>query len=261
MPTREWIKMQSHIDSLETEISHVARTNELLNQELDKVNGHLERLTSDEGEGWRKEYEFLVQQIDVMHRQLQFAYSQMGRDPQQRYQHQQGLHSSDGEADGQPETAMQLRQEIKELSSSLKSWKTAFHTTEENYRRKCEGERALKQALQQREAQLSSLVERLSGYDSGSQRSIASHQDLLRLSTGLEELQSKNYLTSDASTPEEHSLDSEKADSGSHGEDRMPGVFPEGETQPSALSTAGDTDRLSSSILSWTTLLATYMLS
>ncbi|KAG0275054.1 hypothetical protein BGZ96_003972, partial [Linnemannia gamsii] len=74
MPTRDWIKMQTRINSLETDIVHVTRTNQLLNQELDKVSGHLQRLASEHGVGWQKEYEFLVQQVDLMHRQLQIAH-------------------------------------------------------------------------------------------------------------------------------------------------------------------------------------------
>ncbi|KAG0087475.1 hypothetical protein BGZ92_007298, partial [Podila epicladia] len=144
--TRDWVKMQSRINELEMQISHVSRANQLLNQELDKVNGHLLRLTSDENgecdEGWRREYEFLVQQVDLMHRQLQMAqnpqyqYQLLMQHQQQLQQHQQqqlpALESTD-----RAEVSRQLHSEVKELTESLRSWQAAFQQAEEKYRRKC----------------------------------------------------------------------------------------------------------------------------
>jgi len=141
MPTHDWVKMQTRINSLELEVQHVTRTNILLNQELDKLNYHLLRLTSEEGAGWRKEYEFLVQQVDLMHRQLQQAYSQG---------HGQGqgggrsavsslstrLNTAEGQQQ-QPEMTSQLHAEVKDLTASLRSWQAAFQQAEAKYRKKC----------------------------------------------------------------------------------------------------------------------------
>ncbi|KAF9147328.1 hypothetical protein BG015_011052 [Linnemannia schmuckeri] len=184
MPTRDWIKMQTRINSLETEIAHVTRTNQLLNQELDKVSGHLQRLTSENGVGWRKEYEFLVQQVDLMHRQLQIAHSQG---------------SLGGEGGGQlvrglPEMTRQLHAEVKDLTASLKSWQTAFQKADEKYRRKCDGERELKQILRERETQLSGLVEKLTGYENEFKKSMSNCEQLARLTSELEALDSKKKL-------------------------------------------------------------------
>lgn len=130
MPTRDWIKMQTRINSLETEIAHVTRTNLLLNQELDKVSGHLQRLTSECGVGWQKEYEFLVQQVDLMHRQLQIAHNQSSQGG--------GGGGHQGQlVRGQPEMTRQLHAEVKDLTVSLKSWQTAFKQADDKYRRKC----------------------------------------------------------------------------------------------------------------------------
>jgi len=127
MPTRDWAKMQTRINTLETENTHLTRTNELVNQELDKVNGLLKRFTSQDSEGWRKEYEFLVQQVDLMHRQLQ-SQKGHGSNPGQVAQHQQQDES---------DVVNKLRDEIKDLTVSLKVWQTAFQQAEEKYRRKC----------------------------------------------------------------------------------------------------------------------------
>lgn len=132
MPTRDWVKMQTKINTLEQEVLHASRTNLLLNQELDKVNGHLQRLMSESGEGWRREYEFLVQQVDLMHRQLQMAYSETRNG---------GQHAEDtsrrGSTIGQAEVTRELHAEAKELTASLRTWQAAFRNAEENYRRKC----------------------------------------------------------------------------------------------------------------------------
>ncbi|KAF9371950.1 hypothetical protein CPB97_001585, partial [Podila verticillata] len=182
MSTRDWVKMQSRINELEMQISHVSRANQLLNQELDKVNGHLLRLTSDENgecdEGWRREYEFLVQQVDVMHRQLQMAQNpqyqyQLVMQHQQQQRQQQQLPAP--ESADRSEVSRQLHSEVKELTESLRSWQAAFKQAEEKYRRKCDGERALKQTLRERETQLSGLVSKLSSYESDFQKSIADY--------------------------------------------------------------------------------------
>ena len=164
MPTKDWIRMHSKIQELELEVSHVKRTNLLLNVELDKVNGHLARLTAngddDDAEGWRREYEFLVQQVDWMHRQLQLAQANQ-QQQQQRQQHRQQQskqqklpqqqeqqlacsHMADMSATGmvlrpQLEVAMarELRAEVKDLTASLKLWRSAFQQAEEMYRHKC----------------------------------------------------------------------------------------------------------------------------
>lgn len=144
MSTRDWVKMQSRINELEMQISHVSRANQLLNQELDKVNGHLLRLTSDENgecdEGWRREYEFLVQQVDLMHRQLQMAQNpqyqyQLVMQHQQQQRQQQQLPAP--ESADRSEVSRQLHSEVKELTESLRSWQAAFQQAEEQYRRKC----------------------------------------------------------------------------------------------------------------------------
>lgn len=133
MSTRDWIKMQKRINSLETNIVHVTRTNQLLNQELDKVSGHLQRLMNEHGVGWQKEYEFLVHQVDLMHRQLQIAHSKSS--------HGGGRGGSGGHQGqlvrGQPEMTRKLHAEVKDLTASLRSWQTAFQQADEKYRRKC----------------------------------------------------------------------------------------------------------------------------
>ncbi|KAF9896281.1 hypothetical protein BX616_007770, partial [Lobosporangium transversale] len=167
MPRRDWVQLQARINFLETEVTRSAETNQELKQELDKVNEYLFKLTKEGGdggdEGWKKGYEFLVQQIDLMHRQLQQAYSQMNQMSRQGQGQGQGQypqtcehrnHSTDlngldqqeehhcnqnQEINVQPDIDMtrQLRAEVDELTSSLRTWKAAFHQAEENYRRKC----------------------------------------------------------------------------------------------------------------------------
>lgn len=150
MPTRDWIKMQCKIQALETEVSHVSRTNSLLNQELDKVTAHLSRLlnseTDDEQhhgrqsvvvgagpvESWRREYEFLVQQVDLMHRQLQLAQSE--HHARARFG---GMEIVSTSSEDRSEKTQQLYSEVKDLTSSLKMWQAAFQQADEKYRRKC----------------------------------------------------------------------------------------------------------------------------
>ncbi|KAG0365503.1 hypothetical protein BGZ54_006462 [Gamsiella multidivaricata] len=254
IPTREWIQMHSRISSLETEIAYVTRTNQLLNQELDKVNGYVQKLTSQDGEGWKREYEFLVQQVDLMHRQLQFAYSQMGHDQSNGVAGLQERQSR-VEAEAQPDVTRQLREEVKELTGSLKNWQVALHKAEENYRRKCEGERVLKQTLREREMQLSGLVEKMNGYDSEFHKSITNYDELLRLSSRLRVLEEKQSMTAGSISSSTPSVDGSAADLT---DDHMPGVFPEKLTQPSE---AINVSQLSVSMLSWAALLASYMLS
>ncbi|KAF9352416.1 hypothetical protein BGX26_009757 [Mortierella sp. AD094] len=127
MPTRDWVMIQSKMQALELEISHIRRTNMLLNQELDKVNAHLSRITGNseddedgQGAGWRREYEFLVQQVDWMHQQLQLAHAEKQGRPQ-----------------FQAEMTRELCTEVKGLTASLRMWQSAFQQAEEKYRRKC----------------------------------------------------------------------------------------------------------------------------
>lgn len=323
MPTRDWIKMQTRINSLEQEVQHVTRTNILLNQELDKLNNHLLRLTSEEGAGWRKEYEFLVQQVDLMHRQLQLAYSQ-GHGQGQAQGQRQGaggsavsslskLNSVEGQQ-RQPKMTSQLHAEVKDLTASLRNWQAAFQQAEEKYRKKCgmcmrsflsffvligsrltktsfdmiDGERSLKQTLQERDTQLSALAAKLSGYEVEFQKSISNYEQLVRLSTELEVLEGKKRrgsITVDSTTTngsnshgtirnrlssiaekDVQATASLRNDGGEHRSDviahqlqgHMPGVYPGGEQR---LVLAPNVDKLTVSIMSWVALLVTYMLS
>ncbi|KAG0352406.1 hypothetical protein BC939DRAFT_313177 [Gamsiella multidivaricata] len=284
MSAREWIQMQSKMQALELEVSHVKRTNTLLNQELDKVNANLRRLAAlasgdeDGGEGWRREYEFLVQQVDWMHRQLQQAQAE-------QYAERMRLDVSEMALTGagatpsryQTEMTRELCTEVKDLTTSLRMWQSAFQQAEEKYRRKCDGERALKKTLQEREAQLSSLVEKLSGYEGEFQKSIANYEELMRLSAELELLQGPS-TTEDQQEARDFASSSSKGRVVSNDKSNMPGTFP-GQlwgrssvtedssaitTTTTTTTTTTDTltvDQLSVSILSWAALLATYMLS
>ncbi|OAQ26504.1 hypothetical protein K457DRAFT_22166 [Linnemannia elongata AG-77] len=271
IPTRDWIKMQTRINSLETEIVHVTRTNQLLNQELDKVSGHLQRLTSENGEGWRNEYEFLVQQVDLMHRQLQIAHSQSSFEAEGNG-HQGQL------VRGQPEMTRKLHAEVKDLTASLKSWQTAFQQADEKYRRKCDGERELKQTLREREIQLSSLVEKLSGYENEFKKSMSNYEQLARLTSELEALDGKRKLaegdrstvttasmSTSTSTLAQSSSSTQSSTTATNAhiypvskQSGMPGHFPDTNSQRQP---APSTDHLTVSILSWAALLATYILS
>ncbi|KAF9955927.1 hypothetical protein BGZ70_010069 [Mortierella alpina] len=264
MPTRDWVQMQTRIQSLETEIGHVSRTNQLLNQELDRVSGHLRRLTSAEGEGWKNEYEFLVQQVDLMHRQLQDAHYQAGANGMHGNQRQIG----EGR---EPGMTRQLHAEVKDLTASLRKWQTAYQQAEENYRRKCDGERALKQTLWERENQLSSLVDKLSGYESEFKKSISNYEELMRLSLELEALEGKRKLIDSSSSSSSSKGSASMVVDGISsspqptltqlsGTDRsMPGLFPDEDHTRRAI--AVNADQLTVSILSWAALLATYILS
>ncbi|KAF9432977.1 hypothetical protein BGZ76_010040 [Entomortierella beljakovae] len=238
MPTKDWVMMQSKMQALELEISHVKRTNLLLNQELDKVNTHMARITSNGNEiqegqvaGWRREYEFLVQQLDWMHQQLQIARA----DRQGRPQYQ--------------EMTQELCTEVNGLATSLRMWQSAFQQAEEKYRRKCDDERVLKQNLKERDAQLSSLVEKLTGYENQFQKSVSNYEELLRLSAELNTVdQSVQGNTSSYKDAIE-----------------MPGNFP-GLTQEREINSVGfdknvTPGQLIVPILSWATLLVTYILS
>ncbi|KAF9328339.1 hypothetical protein BG006_008458 [Podila minutissima] len=265
MPTRDWVKMQTRINTLEQEVSHASRTNLLLNQELDKVNEHLRRLTSESGEGWRREYEFLVQQVDLMHRQLQTAYSETRSGGQQGV----GTLSRRGSTIGQAEMTRELHAEVKDLTASLRTWQAAFHQAEENYRRKCDGERELKQTLRERENQLSNLVEKLTGYESEFQKSITYYDELMRLSFELEALEGRDdgpkalameALEGRDDGPKALALEGGTCDSQPHAsmDSRMPGNFPDRSLEQHPVN---NIDQLSVSILSWAALLATYILS
>ncbi|KAG0205169.1 hypothetical protein BGX28_003164 [Mortierella sp. GBA30] len=268
MSNGDWIKVQSKIQALEMEVSHISRTNRLLNEELDKLTGILARLTTDNMNGdyydnhddrkqredsthpgWRREYEFLVQQVDLMHRQLQLAQSErvqlLGR--------VEATERDEGEKDAQmgvlsgyqAEVTRQLHAEVKDLTSSLKKWQSALRQTEDQYRRKCDGERALKRTLKERESQLSSLMERLSSYESKVLESISNDKEELLSS-------SEEPPTSDSNNNIGLALN----------ESAMPGTFPgadPGETQ--SRSSASAADQLAMSLLSWAALLVTSMMS
>ncbi|KAF9365827.1 hypothetical protein BGX34_008038 [Mortierella sp. NVP85] len=316
MPTKDWIRMHSKIQELELEVSHVKRTNLLLNVELDKVNGHLARLTAngddDDAEGWRREYEFLVQQVDWMHRQLQLAQANQ-QQQQQRQQHRQQQqpkqpkspqqqeqqltysHMTDMSSTGmvlrpQLEVAMarELRAEVKDLTASLKLWRSAFQQAEEMYRHKCEGERELKKTLREREAQLSSLVGKLTGYESEVQKSIANYEEFLQLSAEMLDGADNSNMDnrSDAVNDKVSSRplsplplkrrSSPQQDASVHPgigvmaeKGEIPGTFPglrwrrnsiRGEVTTVDAATL-TVDQLSVAILSWLALLTTYMLS
>ncbi|ORZ14449.1 hypothetical protein BCR41DRAFT_88192 [Lobosporangium transversale] len=273
MPIQDWINMKSKMEALELEISHVKRTNMLLNLELDKVNAHLARITAnndgedlqEETNGWRKECEFLVQQVDWMHRQLQAAYASHMELTHPRYE---------------AEATRELCVQVKDLTASLRMWQSAFQQAEEKYRRKCDGERVLKQNLREREAQLSSLVERLSGYESEFQKSLSNYEELMRLSTELELLEGNRDHTHFNAEDRAASSSLGKNQQGSNnismpvvsiirGVSDMPGALPKQDQSPTksseTISPSAEAtivvDQLSVSILSWVALLATYMLS
>ncbi|KAG0228669.1 hypothetical protein BGW42_002047 [Actinomortierella wolfii] len=188
MDTRDWVKMQARINSLEQQVAHVSRTNQLLNQELDKVNGHLDRLTREEGEGWRREYEFLVRQVDLMHRQLSNQYHIFcGGEHAIPSALPAGLEKDDG-----TNMTRMLQREVRDLSESLRKWQAAYKEADEQYRRKLDGERLLKQTLQEREEQLTSLMEKLSGYEREFHRSMSNYEELKRLSHELQVLEDKH---------------------------------------------------------------------
>lgn len=137
-----------------------------------------------------------------------------------------------------------------------------------------DGERDLKNTLREREAQLSSLVGKLTGYESEVQKSIANYEEFLRLSvemledsegggSGRGDNNYQNRLLQRQGSPVSPGIGvmAEKGE--------IPGTFPglrwrrksiEGE-----VTTADDAtltvDQLSVAILSWLALLGTYMLS
>ncbi|KAF9960732.1 hypothetical protein BGZ72_006074 [Mortierella alpina] len=248
IPTRDWIQMQSKMQSLETEVFHVSRTNRLLNEELDKLTGILARLTAGGDElknldheqkqvegasssrqpGWRREYEFLVQQVDLMHRQLQAAQSELGGRTTT-----QGRARAEDQMEVARSTAVtrQLHAEVKDLTASLKMWQSALQQTDNQYRRKCDDERALKQTLRERESELSSLVEKLEQSKGHSDSSSHISRDMM--STG-------------------HSGRSESG---------MPGTFPEPQSAEAVQTHATVADQLAVSLVSWAALLVTSMMS
>ena len=132
-----------------------------------------------------------------------------------------------------------------------------------------DGERALKQTLWERENQLSSLVDKLSGYESEFKKSISNYEELMRLSSELEALESKRKLIDSKSSSSQGSTSMavDSSSSAPHpslahitGTDRsMPGLFPD--DQHTRQATAVNADQLTVSILSWAALLATYILS
>ncbi|KAF9094964.1 hypothetical protein BGX23_001328 [Mortierella sp. AD031] len=279
MPTRDWLNMQTRINSLETEIAHVTRTNQLLHQELDKVSQHFLRLTQEEGVGWRKEYEFLVQQVDLMHRQLQIAHSQNAHRGEVA---RSGEDAHQGQlVRGQPEKTRQLHAELKDLTASLRTWQTAFQQADEKYRRKCDGERTLKQTLRERESQLSNLVEKLSGYENEFKKSMSNYEQLVRLTSDLEALEDRKKKLAEgdngtvttvsmstststlaqpppSQTQETAGIAPGSVDPVNNKQSGMPGLFPDAHSQCQPVPSM---DHLTVSILSWAALLATYILS
>ncbi|KAF9127602.1 hypothetical protein BGW39_005767 [Mortierella sp. 14UC] len=292
MPTRDWVKMQCKIQALETEVSHVSRTNTLLNQELDKVTAHLSRLLNSEmdddsqqGQGgqivtggagpvesWRREYEFLVQQVDLMHRQLQLAQSE--QHARARFGMEVVPASRSGE---RSEMTQQLYSEVKDLTASLKMWQMAFQQADEKYRRKCDGERVLKETLRDRETQLTTLVDKLSGCESEFRKSISNYDEMMRLSAKIEVLESQqkaspkvSLLALEPSQDVSSTTTPVTAAAADSNDNEMPGSFPDthkGQTRrrsntlPSNMASPASVEQVSVSILSWATLLATYMLS
>ena len=145
---------------------------------------------------------------------------------------------------------------------------------------KIDGERELKQTLRERENQLSSLVEKLSGYENEFKKSMSNYEQLARLTSELEALDGKRKLTEgDRSAVTTASLTTSAstftlAQSSSptlppttvttahidpvNKQSRMPGLFPDANSQRQP---APSTDHLTVSILSWAALLVTYILS
>lgn len=116
-----------------------------------------------------------------------------------------------------------------------------------------DGERELKQTLRERENQLSSLVEKLTGYESEFQKSITYYEELMRLSSELEALEGRGDGPK-APALENSTSEQPYADT----DNQMPGHFPE---LSSEHHTVANIEQLSVSILSWAALLATYILS
>ncbi|KAF8956733.1 hypothetical protein BGZ52_000064, partial [Haplosporangium bisporale] len=113
------------------------------------------------------------------------------------------------------EVSRQLHSEVKELTESLRSWQSAFQQAEEKYRRKCDGERALKQTLRERETQLSGLVSKLSSYESDFQKSIADYTS-----------QIDTMLTKNNSCKVHDKRDKGSAEISQQEDMHMPGTFP-----------------------------------
>ncbi|KAF9965380.1 hypothetical protein BGZ70_004940 [Mortierella alpina] len=251
MPTRDWIQMQSKIQALETEVFHVSRTNRLLNDELDKLTGILARLAAGEDDfqhpeheqkqvegnktrssqpAFRKEYHFLVQQVDLMHRQLQAAQSELGS----RTTSQGRARVEEMEVARSTEVTRQLHAEVKDLTASLKMWQSALQQTDSQYRRKCDDERALKQTLRERETELSSLMEKL-------------EQSRLHGGSNSSDNSSGNNATNNTRP--------------SGNESGMPGTFPEALSAEAVQAHTRVADQLAVSLVSWAALLVTSMMS
>lgn len=143
---------------------------------------------------------------------------------------------------------------------------------------KIDGERELKQTLREREIQLSSLVEKLSGYENEFKKSMSNYEQLARLTSELEALDGKRKLaegdkstvttasmSTSTSTLAQLSSSTQPSTTATNAhiypvnkQSGMPGHFPDANSQRQpALST----DHLTVSILSWAALLATYILS
>ncbi|KAF9577828.1 hypothetical protein BGW38_006718, partial [Lunasporangiospora selenospora] len=200
-PASDWVPL-STVQALGAQIEYVSRTNQFLNQEVGRLNSQLEEHKQQqqqmtvvsgysteaalsppwtwatnsldkqhEGRTWQREYEFMVQQLDQMHQQLQFAQCEHSSSSSSSSSKPslisdsselvggedslQVVHSKDSTTTAV--AVQQLNAEVKELTASLRRWQEACHRAEAQYRRKCEGERALKQTLRERETQLSRL--------------------------------------------------------------------------------------------------------
>lgn len=143
---------------------------------------------------------------------------------------------------------------------------------------KIDGERELKQTLQERENQLSSLVEKLSGYENEFKKSMSNYEQLARLTSELEALDGKRTLaevdrstmttasmSTSTSTLAQSSLPTPPPTTATtahinlvNKQSSMPGLFPDANSQRQP---APSTDHLTVSILSWAALLATFILS
>ncbi|KAG0239162.1 hypothetical protein BGX31_003002 [Mortierella sp. GBA43] len=237
-PARDRAEMQARINILETENARMAQTNDLVSQELDRVNGLLQQLTKREG--GQKEYQFLVQQVDLMHRQLQSMNRQTD--------HEANLGQAQQQEQVESEMIGKLREEIKELTVSLKVWQGAFQQSEEKYRRKCEAERALKQTLRHREVRLSGMADKLAGYETWLQESNGICE-LLRSPTEPDSPERRRMLASDGASPISPISDMMR--------ECMPGSLERSTYQPDDATRAS---QLSMPVLIWATFLAAYML-
>lgn len=145
-----------------------------------------------------------------------------------------------------------------------------------------DGERVLKDTLRDRETQLTTLVDKLSGCESEFRKAISNYDEMMRLSAKIEVLESQQVnqstppkvsllaLESSQDTLSSTTAASLSSATATVDDSEMPGSFPEvnrGQTRrrsntlPSNMASPAAVEQVSVSILSWATLLATYMLS